>query len=466
MPAATEPVASFRDPSGVLCQVSGRILRTVRAESAADVLAFLSSETVRVSVDAGELVSSKQLDSGDANLLLEHDRIFFPSYPCEWPPEMLFAAGRLTLKLAKQSLKEGFGLKDASPYNILFRGPKPVFVDIPSFERRDPLDSVWMAYGQFVRTFLLPLLALREFDLPLAPMFMLKRDGIEPETLYELASFRQRLKSPLLSLVTLPKWMRGKRDDDATLYRPHTAKSAEEARYILEGLLRSCERQLASLEPQRKSSKWTNYLDAKALYSPAELSIKEQFVRDALEFAHPQTVLDIGANDGHFSRLAARAKAQVVSIDSDAAVTGEAWRAAAKENLNILPLVADLARPTPATGWRNRENASLLDRLRGQFDMVMILALVHHLLITERIPLDDLLDLIAEISREFLLIEFIAPEDPMFIRLLRGREALYSQLTVSAFEASLTSRFEVLRSARIGDLHRWIYLLRKRRASE
>ena len=333
------------------------------------------------------------------------------------------AAGALTLDLTEAALNEGFGLKDASPYNVLFRGASPVFIDVLSFERRDPLDSVWMAYAQFVRTFLLPLMANRYFGLPLNQILTGQRDGIEPETMYRWAGLWRRFVPPFLGLVTIPKWLGGGQSGATPVYRRKPAGSPEQARFVLRGLLRNCRRQLNSLSPPAaKESNWSGYLDHKSLYSSAQLAQKETFVREALDLAGPQTVLDVGANEGRFSTLAARSAASrpgasVVAIDSDPAVMGTLWQAASRENLDVLPLVVDLTRPTPAVGWRNQECASFLDRARGGFDLVMMLAVVHHMLVSERIPLEDLLDLADDLSREYVLIEFVAPSDPMFQRI-------------------------------------------------
>jgi SAM-dependent methyltransferase len=222
---------------------------------------------------------------------------------------------------------------------------------------------------------------------------------------------------------------------------------------------------LKTLEPGGGDSTWSGYLDHKSLYTPEQLAQKEAFVAEALAFARPRAVLDVGANEGHFSFLAARQGASVVAIDFDAAVVGSIWRRANQARLDVLPLVVDLTRPTPAIGWRNRECASFLDRARGAFDMVMMLAVVHHMLVTERIPLEDILDLTEEISGEYVLIEFVAPEDPMFQRIVRGREGLYSHFTRSWFEAAAAQRFDLIRSRQIDGLHRWLYLFRRRQAT-
>jgi SAM-dependent methyltransferase len=468
-PAAVAGIRSFRDPGGVLIRREGRILRALNPEGAARLESFLKTRTAREAVEQGKLVRSTPVDPAEfaeiqADALIEHERIPFPSYPYEWPPAMLHAAGALTLELAKSALDQGFGLKDASPYNILFRGSEPVFVDVLSFEPRDPRDCAWNAYAQFVRTFLLPLLAWREFGLPPAGVLTAQRDGLEPETVYRWAGFWHRFKPRFLTLVTLPKWMSGR--EEATVYRPKQVASAEQATFIVKGLLNSCGRHLKALEPAPAVSKWTDYTEAKSLYSEAEFSEKEAFVAEALALAQPGTVLDVGANEGHFSFLAAKTGASVVAIDSDPAVVGAIWRKAHAKRLDVLPLVVDLTRPTPATGWRNQECESFLDRSRAGFDLAMFLAVIHHMLVTERVPLDDLLDLAAEITREYALIEYVAPDDPMFKRIVRGREALYSHLTRDRFEAAAKRRFELIRSARIGGLHRWVYLFRRRRENK
>jgi hypothetical protein len=175
----------------------------------------------------------------------------------------------------------------------------------------------------------------------------------------------------------------------------------------------------------------------------------------------PRTVLDVGADEGHFSFLAAEGGSSVVAIDSDPVAAGSIWRHASRGRLDVLPLVVDLARPTPAAGWRNRECASFLDRAQGGFDLVMMLGVLHQLLVTEHIPLDDLLALTAETTREYALIEFVAPQDPMFKRIARGREELYSYMTNAWFEAVAAPRFELIRSIQIDGLHRWLYLFRR-----
>jgi SAM-dependent methyltransferase len=174
-------------------------------------------------------------------------------------------------------------------------------------------------------------------------------------------------------------------------------------------------------------------------------------------------VLDVGCNTGHFSRMAATHGASVVAIDQDPAVVDAVWTRALVDDLDILPLVVNLARPTPAIGWRNQECPSFLDRTKGSFDLVLMLAVLHHLIVSEQVPLPAILELAAELTSEFLIIEFVAPEDPMFRSLVRGREELYRELTKESFERITNQWFSIIRSHQLSD-SRCIYLLCKRNA--
>lgn len=475
------PAASFRDPSGSVVPIEGRILRVVSESGVEDLRAFLKSNTAQRLMDAGRVARTQILDEAEAGrlladaglkavfqkqagqLLVEHERIPFPSFPYEWPPEMLHAAAELTLELARGLLKEGLGLKDGTPYNVLFRGAEPVFIDLLSFERRDPDDPTWLPYAQFVRTFLLPLLANKYFGLPLDQILSTRRDGLEPEEVYRWLKPSQKFRPPFLSLVSMPAWLAARHDqDDAAIYRKRFCGNPEKARFILESLLRRLGRTLSRLAPEGgRSSVWSDYT-ATHSYTAEQLAAKQAFVEQAVAEFSPKRVLDVGSNTGQFSAIAARAGAWVVAIDYDPVVLGELWRAARTERLDILPLAVNLTRPSPGIGWRNLECPSFLDRARGAFDGLLMLAVVHHMLVTERIPLADILDLAAELTTGLAIIEFIGPADSMFRRLTRGRDELHQDLTPGLFEATARRRFEIVRSQHSEGASRWLYLLRKR----
>jgi 2-polyprenyl-3-methyl-5-hydroxy-6-metoxy-1,4-benzoquinol methylase len=476
--------SSFRDPDGSVVTVNNRVLRFVNRSGERNLNAFLATETARQALAAGQIVSTYQadlnslaslapadlraLDQGDADrqlgAVLEHERIAFQSFPYEWAPEMLYAAGVLTLDLAEAALTEGFGLKDATPYNILFRAGKPVFVDLLSFEKRDPADPIWLPYAQFVRTFILPLLAAGELGLRLDQIFLTRRDGLEPEEVYRLCSPARRMRRPFLTLASIPTWLAANSDSGKdSVYKQHQLTNADQAAFVLERLFRRLRHQLGQAKPRRKkTSTWSDYMASVENFPPNYLWEKEIFLREALSEFKPGRLLDVGCNTGHFSLITARAGTSVVAVDQDPTVIGELWRQAAEQKLDILALVVDLTRPSPGVGWRNSENQSFLERSRSSFDAVLMLALVHHLMVGERIPLAQILSLAAELTSDLLIVEFVAPADPMFRRLLRGRAHLFEGLSNEEFRAACLKDFNIVRSRQLAQTDRWIYLLRKK----
>jgi SAM-dependent methyltransferase len=470
---------SFRDPDGRLQIIDDRVLRIVNKTGEANLSAFLASAVAKRFVAAGQLVRTRVPDTESIKLLyeyvhreggeipeviFEHERVAFPSYPYEWTPEMLYQAGNLTLDLAEGALTEGFGLKDATPYNVLFRGPEAVFVDLLSFERRNPHDPVWKPYAQFVRIFLLPLLANKYFGLELKQLLLTNRDGLEPHEVYGMCGLTQKLRSSFLTLVSIPTWLTSKSGADQTaIYRERQVGDAGQARYVLNQLFKRLRRHLKKVAPRiGRRSEWTDYLSFNEDYAPEYLREKWAFVEETIREFKPRSVLDVGCNTGYFSRIAARSGASVVAIDRDPATVGEVWRRASAEGLNILPLVVDLTRPSPGVGWRNAENPSFLARARGSFDVVLMLAVVHHMLISERIPLDEILGLAAEMTTDLVVVEFVTPDDPMFRRLTRGRDYLFKDLSNDTFGNACLQRFDIIRSRQLAGASRWIYLLRKR----
>jgi 2-polyprenyl-3-methyl-5-hydroxy-6-metoxy-1,4-benzoquinol methylase len=471
---------SFRDPAGFCWVGRQRVIRGVNSADAEAFGQFLSLPSCKQWQAEGRLIPCRRLSSAELISLrgeegigsvlaqhpsvavYEHPRVFFPSYPGEWPPEMLHAAAVLTLDLAQAALRDGYGIKDATPFNILFQGCQPVFVDLLSFETRRPTDPLWLPAAQFERTFLLPLMAFKYFGLPLADIFMGHRDGLEPEAVYRLCSRWRRLLPPILGYVTLPTWLARKKQD-ASIYRPRSESNPDKARFILEMLLGRFRRALRAVSPPPgEKSVWSDYTEGNS-YNSSTLSAKEEFVRTALEVVRARKVLDVGANTGQYSFLAARAGAEVVAVDYDVACVGRIWRQAQEHRLDVLPLVVNLARPTPALGWRNAESMSFLDRARGSFDSVLMLAVLHHLTITERIPMAEVLALAAELTTDLLVIEFVGPADAMFQSLLRGRAHLYEGLTQAAFESACVRHFAIERRLPLAGLDRCLYQLRRKK---
>lgn len=449
---------TFRDPAGELRLSANCALRRIRPEAAAEAREFLASPLRARLEQSGDLVASRIATPADdpimvaGELWLEHPRIDPISYPWEWTPAQWRAAAQLTLRVARQGIEAGWTLKDATPLNIVFAGAKPVMVDVLSFERRDPRSGVWLAYGQFVRTFLLPLIAARYLRWPLqATLFV--RDGYEPAQLYEALPLRRRISPDLMDVVTLAVLFekRGANEGKQSGTKKPATTDPELARHILLKRIARLERQIEHTAEAGKRSEWSDYPQTAAHYKATDHEEKQEFVKNVLQRCGPHEVLDVGANTGTYSLIAADSGAKVVAIDSDAAALEILWRRAQQDDRSITCMVANVARPTPAAGWRNREQLSLLDRLAGKFDMVLMLAVIHHLILREQLPLRHIGELCASLTKRWLVLEWVPVSDPMYQEWLRGRDDLYGHLRESDLLAALAPFFRAADRCEIGN---------------
>jgi SAM-dependent methyltransferase len=467
--APTAP-ASFRDPAGTLFDVGQRVLRRVHASHAAAFDAIASGPVVGELVRSGRAVSVTRIAAetvperyraADA-AYYEHERIPFIGYPCEWSPAMLADAADFTLALALDLLKHRLILKDATPANILHRGCRPVLVDIPSIVDWPRGSFVWLARQQFESCFLLPLIAASEVGLPLAWSLADPVNGITHQALATMLGARRWLKPSLVSAVGLPAALSSRRAVAGAPARAARRYDERKALFILEWSFEKLRSRIQSLAARvrRNDSNWRAYTETRAHYGADDIQTKRRFVADVLASGSPEWVLDVGANTGEFSELAAR-RANVVAIDIDEVSIDRIFENARRQSLAVLPLVVNLARPTPAAGWQNAETRSFVERATGRFDAVMMLAVVHHLRITGGVPLAAILDLAGDICRGTLIIEFVPVADPMFGQLARGREEIYTDWTREEFERLLLQRFVIERTVGLTN-HRVLYCARKR----
>jgi SAM-dependent methyltransferase len=439
--SSAAPAPTFRDPAGSLHLQDQYAVRTIHPAAREQVLAFLASPLRQRLEARGDMVATTVEDS-PSGLRLLHPRIAVPTYPWEWTPGQWLAAADLTLSLCDEALTDSWILKDATPLNILFVGPRPVLVDVLSFEPLTPGNSTWLAYAQYVRTFLLPLLMLRLLRWPLA-LTLFHRDGYEPVELYASLRWPQRLSRAALIPITLPALL--DKRSSGPLAKPPAPKDPGLALHILRRTLASLRRRTRRAIPRASASEWSGYTGALTHYTAEETAAKLAFVRDALEELRPARVLDIGANTGEFSALAASLGAGVIALERDGTSAERIFALERERNLDILTLHADLARPTPAAGWENAESSALLPRLEGRADLVLLLAVIHHLILMEQIPLPAILALLHRLTRRHLLLEWVPPSDPMFQSLLRGRDSLYGALSEDALLAASAGLFRTHR---------------------
>jgi SAM-dependent methyltransferase len=441
------PRATFRDPAGSLSLHAELAVRAIAPSSRAEVLDLLQSSFCQAMQQRGDLIAADVDDSGP-QLILRHPRIPIPTYPWEWTPSQWLAAGELTLSLCDEALAAGWVLKDATPLNILFKGPRPILVDFLSFEPRNPHSSIWLAYGQYIRTFLLPLLMDRLLHWPLS-LSLFRRDGYEPAECFAALPWRSRLSRAALWPITLPTLLERRNSAKSPAKSAAPPKNSrihtpEVATHILRRTLKDLRRHTLRAAPRSASSNWSDYPRTLTHYTPEQSRQKLDWVRRILETTQPARVLDIGANTGDFSALAASLGAYVVALERDQAAADRLFRMARRRNLPIQTIHADIARPTPAVGWMNQESLALLPRLEAQFDLVLMLAVIHHLLLMEQLPLPEILSLCHRLTRRHLILEWVPVQDPMFQSLLRGRDHLYGSLSEAGLLAACANRFHLI----------------------
>lgn len=463
--------SSFRDPSGQFVADGGRAFRVITRHGLGDLSAIEASDTVAQYQRDGRLIGAIRCDLADLpervrdladdGPVLEHPLIDFVTYPSEWTPTMLWDAARLTIDLAIDLLDEGLGLKDATPSNVLWRGSTPVFVDLMSIEQRDPTNPIWHADGQYARTFLIPLAADRYVGLGLDQVFLADREGLSPDALVRLLPWYRCWLPPVVGIATLPTKL-SKEGAGRQAVSSLRVENEKKAAFMLTATLKRQRRRLEALKPSQHSrTDWSTY-GPRRHYSEAALAMKEAFVKEALARVAAEAVIDLGCNDGSFSKMAATAGARVVATDLDMPSLEHVYQNAKKEGLNIQPVRINLAQPSPAAGWRGCERQSFDSRTSEAFDAVLALAVIHHLQIAERIPLGEIAAWIAGMTRDAAIVEYVDPEDPMAKGLITAHDAPVDDLGLDAFRRVFGEWFEIEQEAPLTDMKRQMFLLRKR----
>ncbi len=459
--------SSFRDPSGFVFRHDGIIYRQVNDSYAHTYDALMESGLYARLVERGLLVAHEEVSAEELGLEVDTDRykvirpqqIPYVSYPYEWCFSALKQAAMVTLKIQHEALKHGFVLKDASAYNVQYLGVQPVFIDTLSFEPYREGEP-WVAYKQFCQHFLAPLALMSHVDVSLSRLLSVHIDGIPLPLASKLLPLRTRASFALSSHIHMHARMQADHADDAA-DKGAAAARATLSKKAMGALIESLASAVDKLVWKMPATEWGDYY-ANTNYSDEAGAQKRQMVSDYLA-AIPETlktVQDLGANTGDFSRIAAAHCEWVISQDIDpVAVELNFQRTREKPPENLLPLVQDLSSPSPAIGWANVERDSFVGR--GQCDALLVLALVHHLAISNNVPLPRIAGLFAEMTR-WLVIEFVPKSDSQVERLLATREDVFPNYTIDGFEAAFTPSFEIVRHASVPDSERTLYLMRRR----
>lgn len=452
--------SSFRDPSGFLFERDGVLLRQVNQVYKAHYDHLVESGLYKALVRSKMLIPHSEYEdewtaSDTAYKVLKPEVIRFISYPYEWCFSQLKDAALATLEIQKTAIKFGMCLKDASAYNIQFTAGRPVLIDTLSFEIYRE-GHPWTAYRQFCQHFLAPLALMSHTDIRLSQMLRVHLDGVPLDLVSSLLPLHTHLRFGLFSHLHLharsQTYFSGKRV---------SLKGRTVSNIALLGIIDSLESSIRGLKWCPKGTEWSEYYSAaKCPYSVEAMRQKKKTVSEYLERINPNSVWDLGANDGVFSRLASDRGMPTIAFDVDpAAVERNYLDCVSRGETNLLPLLIDLTNPSSDIGWGNEERMSLLKR--APVDMVMALALLHHLAITNNVPLLRIAELLRRIS-DALIIEFVPKSDPQVAILLKSRKDVFVDYSREAFEYEFGKFFVTLAVSETGASGRKLYLMQAR----
>ncbi len=445
-----EPLlSSFRDPSGIVFRKDGVIYRKIASSYLDNYNLLVNSGLYDSLIKDNLLIPHQEVE----NTLIKPKIIPFISYPYEWSFSQLKHAALLTLQIQKVALEYGMTLKDSSAYNIQFLRGKPILIDTLSFKKYEE-GQPWVGYKQFCQHFLAPLVLMCYKDIRLNQLLRIYIDGIPLDLTSSLLPLNTYLNLSLLTHIHLHA-------KGIKRYSNHQRKNdnLKVNKLPLLGLIDNLESIVKSLNYKFTSSQWGNYY-SDTNYTKQGFEHKKQVVEKLLKIIKPKTVWDLGANTGVFSRIASSMKINTISFDSDPETVEKNYLQLLKDKeTNILPLVVDLTNPSPAIGWENKERESL--EQRGPADTVLALALIHHLAISNNLPLNKIAEFFKNICKS-AVIEFVPKSDSNVSRMLSVREDIFNDYTEENFVLEFKKLFFIKQSIRIKDSHRTLFLMQRK----
>ena len=426
-------LASFRDPSGFIFFQNNALYRQINIPYKGDYNLLMNSGLYNSLVDLGLMIAHEEVDityakSNEAYKVIKPELIPFLSYPYEWSFSQLKDAALATLTIQKKALFFGMTLKDCSAYNMQFTNGKPILMDTLSFEKYTE-GKPWVApYRQFCRHFLAPLSLMSYTNIELNRLSQIYIDGIPVDLASSLLPFHTYFNHALFYHIHINAKLQKHFADkpiDAEKY-----KMGKKELFKLVDKLGSC---VEKMKWHPKGTVWGDYYKDPnyANYSSASFYHKKQLVAEFLKKINPNTVLDLGANTGVFSRIASDMGILTIASDNDPAAVEKNYLECKKnKETNILPLLIDITNPSSNIGWNNEERISFLER--GQVDMVMALALIHHLAITNNLPFDKIAGFFSKLCKS-LIVEFVPKSDSNVQRLLSRREDIFPHYNQPVF---------------------------------
>ncbi len=433
---------SFRDPASHVVFDGDRVLRLLDNRGLEAWKDLESTAFFTNAVETGRLISTTQLDQSPEGTAgaLQHPQIPFISYPYEWTFSMLKDAALLQLDLLADALAEGITIKDATPFNIQFVDGSPVFIDIGSFEKYQDGEP-WIGYRQFTRQFLFPLMLRAWADLPFQPWLRGDMEGPTAGEMKRILSGGKRMKPSALMHVSLQARMEERMSGGSA--RGDLKAAGFTADLILTNV-RKLHALIETLQWDHGVEGWSNYQSCDHVGRDRET--KGEFLRAALGQSQPKRVIDLGANDGHFSAIAAETGALAIAVDGYEPVLEDLY--SRSKGKSIAVVVSELTNPSPAQGWAGQERPALMERANP--DYVIAYGVIHHLIYTASIPPATVLDWLRSFDAPVAL-EYVSPDDAMVGKLTANKleQELHPERTEPEFRVLLEKGFDIRQERRL-----------------
>ena len=444
-------ISSFRDPAGYIYYSDNKVYRKINKCYFKQYNHLMHSGLYDKLIAKNLLISHKEIEKTEDNIIIEVKKIPFISYPYEWCFEQIKDASLLTLEINKIALEYGMILKDASGFNVQFLNGRTIFIDTLSFDFYEE-GTPWGAYGQFIRHFMGPILLMRHVDERLNCLLKNYIDGIPVDLTNNLLKARggfttkQHITWHSKAIATHNNYSK-------------EIKTFKIPKIKLIQMLDMMIRQINKLNRIECMSEWGNYYQH-TNYDEIADSTKIKLVKKYLnniKFDIDDIIFDLGANDGKYSRIAAT-YSQVVSFDIDNNCVNHNYYTVKKKNeKNILPLFLDVTNPTPDIGFGLVERAGI--NKRGSIKCVMALALIHHIAISNNVNFDDIARWFTKLGN-YLIIEFAPKKDSQVTKLLKKRQDIYDWYTIDNFEKKFNKYFDIIKKDKIKNSERVIYLMK------
>ena len=437
----TKEPSSFRDHSGYVYMEGEDLYRSINPCYLSDYSLLVSSGLYDELTLEGLLIPHEDLGEDEGRWIIKPRKVGFISYPYEWSFGMLKDAALVTLEIQKRAMDHGMVLKDASAYNIQFVNGRPTLIDTLSFSRYVEGEP-WVAYRQFCQHFINPLALMSYSDIRLGRLLSTYIDGIPSDITSKLLPVHTLFRPSLLGHIHFHSLGGEKKG----------GKKRRMRKVFLQALINNLESTVKKLK-WGPTGGWSGYKKAMS-YGEDDFERKKEIVSEFLRKAGPRKVWDLGSNLGEFSEIATREGAEVIAFDMDPACVETHYRS----KRGGLPLLIDLTNPSPGIGWENRERKSLTER--GPADIIMALALIHHLAIGNNVPLDRIAEFFSSLCR-YLIIEFVPKADPQVQKMLENREDIFDGYAEFAFAGEFGKYFKVMEKCPVGNTGRTIYLMGK-----